>query len=99
MSPAQISLARHALGFDAGVSTSFRNRYFAPFGDEAHAAFEGMCAEGMAIRADANPGTTIRYELTLAGALACLRDGEKLDTDDFPGLRGKELADLPLFAG
>ena len=48
MTPAQRSLARHALGLPNGRNRSFRNRYVVPPHDPAHAGWVKMVAAGWA---------------------------------------------------
>jgi hypothetical protein len=86
MTPAQKTLARHALGLDRpGRAQSYRNRYFA-FPDSPNGKqWARMVADGDAeVVHDDSRASSIRFALTRQGAEAALDPGESLDPEDFP---------------
>lgn len=76
---------RHALGLDNPSSRgcSYRNRFYASEDSPAEKLFSGLCARGAAEKRRSD-GPLIRYKITLAGARAALKLGERLDPEDFP---------------
>lgn len=91
MTPAQVDLARRALGLD-GRKRSYRNRYI---GSPRHPEWAAMVAGGFAeqhsgkevvngVERNIYAGGADLFTLTLAGAKAALRPGESLDPEDFP---------------
>lgn len=84
MTPAQIKLARHALGLPNKQDTSYRNRYVTAE-DDAH--WTAMVANGEAKMRPAASlpfGGDAMFWLTTKGATAALKRGEKLCHEDFP---------------
>lgn len=88
MTPNQIELARHALGFQRPqIKQSYRNSFVAGPGHDDHAAWIEMVSAGDATRID---GATIPFggddlfHLTKTGAQKALRRGERLSPEDFP---------------
>jgi len=92
MSPAQVDLARHALGLDqTDRKMSCRNRYFAVLGGEQHALWDDLVSKGLAVRSD-EVLTNYHlfphlFQLTETGARLALREGERLDPEDFGDLK------------
>lgn len=86
MTPEQLDMARHALGLPNRTRRSYRNRYFANKEGAGDLAWKGMVASSEAVAVRTDSAVTNRYELTPKGALAALRDGERLDQEDFPGV-------------
>ena len=86
MTPAQITLARHALGLPNRESRSYRNRYCAGKGHTNYAAWKAMVAAGLATvrQNEGGLGGQDTFSLTLAGATAALQKGETLCPEDFP---------------
>ena len=83
MTPAQIRLARAALGLPNNYRRSYRNRFFTV---EPHPGWEAMVAAGLATTV-VDPAMTAcphGYFLTRAGAEAALEPRERLDREDFP---------------
>lgn len=85
MTPAQIELARHALGLPNKRRTSYRNHYVVGSGED-HREWLAMVAAKEARRRDGNQlsGGDDIFWLTAAGAIAALKPREKLDPKDFP---------------
>jgi hypothetical protein len=82
MTPQQRKLARHALGLPNDAKRSYRNRYTAYPGSEVWRVWDGLCERGLA---QMNRGNEFDYfELTEAGAVRALDEGESLDREDFP---------------
>lgn len=86
MTPEQIGLARHALGLSPFRKTSYRNHFVAGTGHPDYENWRAMVSAGWARQREKQPHTGGQdvFWLTLAGALQALRDGEKLDEEDFP---------------
>lgn len=86
MSPAQIELARHALGLPTKSGQSYRNRFICGTGHRDYNEWKGMVAAGYATTTGSHPahGGAERFELTPFGANFALRAGERLDPEDFP---------------
>lgn len=83
MTPAQIELARHALGLPNEWKQSYRNRFYVASSDNAaYAAWCEMVKAGHA-RGKADGRMTCFWMLE-AGARLALEDGESLDPEDFP---------------
>lgn len=88
MTPCQIRMARHALGFDTHMK-SFRNRYFPAAGSDHEREWLDLEKQGLAKRIEQRSGlivTSIFFKLTQGGANLVLRDGESLDREDFPAV-------------
>lgn len=83
------ALARHALGLDGVRSVSYRNRYICGPTHTAYAAWQRMVEIGDAERHDERHrfGGAYLFTLTIKGARAVLRAGERLDPEDFPEAR------------
>lgn len=81
MTPAQKTLARHALGLPNGRKRSYRNRYFTSgTNKERQAMIKAGEADGVIeIREPRS-----MYWLTVKGAKAALEPGETLCPEDFP---------------
>lgn len=91
MTPRQIELGRHALGLERRYKKSYRNRFFvAGLWHADHDDWMAMTDAGNALRWDGaklefgGDGADL-FRLTRAGAEQCLRPGESLDPEDFPG--------------
>lgn len=86
MTPAQIELARHALGLGNGRKVSYRNHYVTGPGGEDYAEWQAMVVMGYAKHrsGSALSGGDDIFWLTATGARAALRLREKLDPEDFP---------------
>jgi hypothetical protein len=85
LTPAQIELARHALGLPNRNYTSYRNRFVAGVGHYDHSDWLAMTDAGFAKRfSTALYGGDDLFMLTRTGAEAALRPGESLDSEDFP---------------
>jgi hypothetical protein len=88
MTPAQMELARHALGLPTAARRSYRNRYFASAGGATYDLWMQMVAAGEAVRGEVQARTqrsgSIYFELTRQGAEAALLPGETLCPEDFP---------------
>lgn len=83
MTPQQIALARHALGFQGGGNKrSYRNRFLIAPGCEVHARWMDMVKNGWAERYPGQPYDL--FCLTHAGAQKVLKPGETLCPEDFP---------------
>lgn len=85
----QRDLARHALGLPNDSCRSYRNRYFAGPSHPAYAHWCAMEDMGAAQRVKevmlhVGAHKSVQFELTRAGAVAALNDGERLDPEDFP---------------
>lgn len=87
MTPRQLLLARHALGLPNMQRRSYRNRYLATLGTPDYADWIDMATRGNAIRWP-QTGSMDYFTLTLRGAQAALVQGEGLDPEDFPEMRG-----------
>lgn len=89
MTPAQIDLARHALGLPNSNRKTYRNRFVTGPGAGCtdHGEWMAMVEAGDAGRRD---GKTLPFDgddmfwLTPKGAKAALKRGEKLCAEDFP---------------
>lgn len=86
MTPVQIDLARHALGLDGRRKTSYRNHFVTGPGSSNYAPWIAMVEAGDAKRWPPSQitGGDDCFTLTLQGARAALRRGERLDPEDFP---------------
>lgn len=85
MTPAQIELARHALGLPNKRRQSYRNHYVVGPGKDFD-EWQAMVGEG---NARTHSGSVLSggdpiFWLTKAGATAALKSGERLDPEDFP---------------
>lgn len=88
MSPEQVALARHALGLDGRRRMSYRNHFVTGPGTTDYGPWVAMVETGDAKRL---PGSELTggddlFLLTLQGARAALRTGERLDPEDFPAV-------------
>lgn len=86
MTPEQLDMARHALGLPNRARRSYRNRYFANKDGAGDRVWKDMVANGEAEAVRNDSAVTNRYQLTSKGALAVLREGERLCQEDFPGV-------------
>lgn len=86
MTPRQIELARHALGLDGRRVESYRNHFVAGKDHDDFGEWIAMCAAGLARRRvnSRMAGGDDVFWLTIDGATAALKPGEKLDPEDFP---------------
>lgn len=86
MTPAQIAIARHALGLPNRNKMSFRNRFCAGPGHTDHPKWDAMVRAGAAkvMRNAGGLGGQDTFSMTLAGAKAALEAGETLCPEDFP---------------
>lgn len=86
MTPAQIELARHALGLGNGRKVSYRNHYVTGPGGDDYDNWQAMVSAGLARRRDGNQlsGGDDVFWLTETGARGALKPREKLDPKDFP---------------
>lgn len=89
MTPAQIDLARHALGLPNNRRRSYRNRFVTGEGCADHVEWTAMVAGGFAQRRAGSEltGGNDFFWLTRNGAEAALKPGERLDPEDFPKVR------------
>lgn len=87
MTPAQIELARHALGLPNRRRKSYRNHFVTGAGLDSHAEWLAMVEAGHARRrsGSAITGGDDLFWLTRAGARLALEPGERLCPEDFPG--------------
>lgn len=85
LTASQIQLARHALGLPNYDARSYRNRFYVPKANSAHAEWRDMVEKGLAIQHSDRPGaaSTDLFTLTKAGAEAALFPGERLGPEDF----------------
>lgn len=86
MTPAQIDLARHALGLPNKRKTSYRNHFVTGEGSGNYADWNAMVEARMArVRRNVEMyGGDDYFRLTVEGAKAALAKGEKLSAEDFP---------------
>lgn len=88
MTEKQIDLARHALGLDGRRKVTYRNHYVTGPGpgSDDHEQWTAMVEAGLARRRRGSEltGGDDRFSLTVEGARAALRPGERLDPEDFP---------------
>lgn len=86
VSDSQLQLARHALGLPNESARSYRNRFYVPKANPAHAEWCDMVAKGLAKQRSDCPGIALTdmFTLTKAGAEIALLLGERLDPEDFP---------------
>jgi hypothetical protein len=86
MTPAQIELARHALGLPNERMSSYRNRFICVLGHRAYRKWKRMVTNGCAERSIFSKERYTRYlfSLTREGAEMALKPGERLDVEDFP---------------
>lgn len=84
MTPAQIKLARHALGLPNKTDTTNRNRYVTGENDPHWTAMVANGEAKMRPAATLPFGGNAMFWLTVKGATAALKRGEKLCTEDFP---------------
>lgn len=86
MSPAQIDLARHALGLPNRARKSYRNHFVAGPGCSDFNNWEAMVAAGYAVKRKGGSlsGGDPIFFLTRSGADLALEAGERLDPEDFP---------------
>lgn len=81
----QIELGRHALGLPNRGRKSYRNHFCASATHDDYADWMEMVGQGTAMRSLGNElsGHDFVFRMTNAGALTCLRAGERLDREDF----------------
>lgn len=84
MTPAQLKLARHALGLPNKWRISFRNRFAADRRTPDYLTWRSIVDAGHALRWPWHYSYGDHFCLTRAGAEAALLAGEKLDPEDFP---------------
>jgi hypothetical protein len=86
MTPAQIGLARHALGLDGRREVSYRNHFVTGPETADHATWTTMVLSGAARRRNGSEltGGDDLFWLTPQGAQAALLPGERLDPEAFP---------------
>lgn len=85
MTPAQIKLARHALGLNAGCLISRRNVFVAASDTADFYEWRAMVEAGLAeFRSVFNSSGAEVFKLTRAGAEAALRPGDRLNPEDWP---------------
>jgi hypothetical protein len=86
MNPAQLEVARHALGLPNHMRRSYRNRFVAGAGHSDFVTWLDLVRIGFAGRAVAPKGLggDDLFWLTPPGAEAALKAGETLDAEDFP---------------
>lgn len=82
VTPAQIKLARHALGLPNDRKRSYRNRYFTPIGSAAYVEWCDMVADGKA-RGKEDGSPQAFFWLRVEGATEACEPGETLDMEDF----------------
>ena len=89
MTPEQIELARHALGLPNKQRRSYRNRFVTGPGGTDYLHWMQMVTDGRARRRAGSPltGGDDYFWLTTGGACEALLPGERLDQEDFPGVR------------
>lgn len=95
MTPAQLELARHALGLPNGRKRSYRNSFVTGEESPDHAPWMDMVSAGLANRrakAKHYGGMDI-FWLTTSGAKAALVNGERLDPEDFADTADQSLTD------
>lgn len=82
----QLDLARHALGLPNRRKRSYRNHFVTGPGSSDYKPWTAMVAAGLAKQFRGNPlsGGDPVFVLTVAGAKAALKPGERLDPEDFP---------------
>jgi len=92
LTPAQVKLARHALGLGDGRKASYRNRFAASPGTPDHAEWMRMYRKGAANYRSARAvgGSLDLFWLTTDCAEAVLLPGETLDPEDFPAIALKD---------
>ena len=80
------ALARHALGLVDGRKVSYRNHFVCGPGHQDFEEWERMVAIGDAAKFDRRKlfGGDYLFKLTFKGARSVLREGERLDPEDFP---------------
>ncbi len=86
MTPAQIELARHALGLNGKARCSYRNHFVAGPYHSDFLEWSHMVEAGDATRREAPKGFggDDLFRLTRAGAGKALLPSEHLDPEDFP---------------
>lgn len=85
MTKTQRKLARHALGLtQPGWHQSYRNRFFAGPKHPDYANWRAMVNAGLAMRVPWAVRHGDLFLLTRTGAESALRQGERLDPEDFP---------------
>jgi len=86
MSDGPTALARHALGLVDGRKVSYRNHFVCGPGHSDFDKWERMVVIGDARRFGPSPlyGGDYMFRLTHKGARSVLREGERLDPEDFP---------------
>jgi hypothetical protein len=89
MKPEQIALARHALGLPSSSRRSYRNRFVTGPGSLDYLIWIQMVIDGNARQRNGSAltGGDDFFVLTAAGAIAALKPDERLDQEDFPGIR------------
>lgn len=81
----EIELGRHALGLPNMQRKSYRNRYYVAAGTLGALAWDGMVKKGAAEKYAAASGQTLDlYCMTDHGAVACLKEKERLCPEDLP---------------
>ena len=102
MTPAEIELARHALGLPNKRKTSYRNHFVTGEGSADHGAWLNLVKNGDATRraGSALTGGNDLFRLTRAGALAALKDLQQVtDLANAHGGDERNRADVAVLAG
>lgn len=86
MQPEQLDVARHALGLPNNKRMSYRNSFVTGEESSDHAIWMALVQQGYARRFEKPKGYggMDAFLLTPTGAKAALKDGERLDPEDFP---------------
>lgn len=92
MTPRQLELARHALGLSNpdAKGVSYRNYFKAPPYSVDWPDWVAMCDKGYARRRCWHRPDRLYFILTKKGAMAALRDGERLCPEDWPDMAQAE---------
>lgn len=85
MTKRQKVLARHALGLPNSHRKSYRNCFLVAEGASGHKEWHGLAVDGLARRFHRHLGGLCDlFVLTPEGARLALKQGERLDPEDFP---------------
>jgi hypothetical protein len=88
MTPVQLELARHALGFPNKKNMSYRNHFCIGPGGDGYEEWKDLVSKGLAVkRTGPNWGGDSMFHLTLEGALMTRGPKEHISREDAERMR------------
>lgn len=89
LTPRELEVGRHALGFNGRQKESFRNYFLAGIGHDDFRVWQGLVEKGLAKDYGEQKATRGAHMFCLnrMGALLCLKYGEKLERNWFDPIK------------